>query len=178
MLSQSAFEQRVNLESSKATYSTTVVDYTPPATATDFFVIAGVKGKRICITNIRMSAAATAAGYQGVYMYKRTAANVGGTVTTTPVTSYDSADPASSCAPTQYLTNPSSLGTGSLMRSDHLPLSATGTVGAPELIWDFGNRAAKCPVLNGAGEFFCLSMLGLAVAAGMNIHLTVEWTEE
>jgi hypothetical protein len=168
----------VTLASSKATYSAVVVDYTPPAAATDFFILPGVTGKKISLVSINASGSATTAAYQGLYLYKRTTPNTPGTTTPTFIAKYDSLDPTSSSVPTQALTNPSVLGSGIIMRSDHLALPATAAVGAAELIWNWGNRACKMPVLNNASEFFALSMLGFAVATGANLHITVEWTEE
>ena len=178
MQPQSPFDQPVSLVSSKATYSAVLVDYTPPATATDFFILPGVTGKKISLVGVRVSGSATLAAYQGLYLYKRTSPNTPGTTTPTLSAKYDSLDPAALSVPTQALTNPSVLGSGVIMRSDHLPLAAVGAVGAPELIWNWGDRACKMPCLNSASEFFALSLLGLAVAGGANIHATIEWTEE
>ena len=178
MLPTAAFEQKVNTESSKATYAATLVDYTIPAVATDFFILPGSTSRKIKLTSITMSGAATAAGFQGIYLYKRTTPNTPGTTTATILSTYDTTDGVSSVVPTQALTNPSVLGTGVIVKSGHLPLTTSSTPGTAEVIWTWGGRASKCPTLNSASEFFTLSCLGFAVAAGINIHITVEWTEE
>lgn len=176
-LPQAAYEQKTNIESSKATYSAVIADFVPAATATDFFTLTGVNGKIITVTNIRMSGSATASTYQGMYLYKRTTLNTGGTSSATPIAKHDSQDVNASGVVLQYTANPASLGTGVLTRADHLglPAAAAGTV---ELIWDFGNRAAKGIKLNSSTESACLNFAGATVPAGTNLHVTIEWTEE
>jgi hypothetical protein len=177
MLPQSGFEQKCNLESSKATYSAVIADFVPAANATDFITLVGSASKTLTLTNVRISGSATASTYQGIYLYKRTTLDTTGTSTPTAITIHDSQDTAAKGVVNQYTVNPGALGTGTLLRSDHvgLPAAAAGTTA---LVWDFGDRAAKAPKLQAATESFCLNFAAAAVPAGTNLHITLEWTEE
>lgn len=176
-LPTSAYEQKSNIESSKATYSAVIADFVPVANATDFATLVGAAGKTLTVTNVRFSGSATASTFQGMYGYKRTALDTGGTATATAIATHDSQDAAPRGVVSQYSVNPVSLGAGNLIRSDHmgLPAAAAGTT---SLVWDFGDRAAKAPKLQNANESFCINFAGAAVPAGINLHVTIEWTEE
>lgn len=181
MLPKAAYEQTINNESSRATYSAVIADFVPAATATDMVILAGGgKGKIITLTNVRISGSATASTYQGFYLFKRTALDTGGTSTATPIVIHDSTDPASVGVVSQYSANPAGLGAGILLRADHigLPAPASAAASAQASIWDFADRGAKAPKLMNATESFCLNFNGAAVPAGANLHITLEWAEE
>lgn len=168
----------VNIEGRKPTYSATIADYVPAATATDMVTITGAANKICTITNIRFTGHATASTYVGIYLIKRSSANSGGTSTSTTITPHDSTDIAPSAVVKQYSANPSSLGTAvGTIRADHLgmPAAAAGTY---PLLWDFCDRAAKGIRLNSATEVIAINFNGAAVPAGTNLHMTIEWTEE
>ena len=177
MLPQSATEQIVNLSSSKSTYSVAIPDYVPVANATDLLQLIGAVGKLITVTMIRINSAATTATFENFYAYKRTAPNTGGTISNPAVAKHDSRDPAPSAVVNQYSANPSALGAGVLVRSEHVSASAAA---AGNLVteWIFGDRAAKALILNGPNESLCLNFGGNSVPAGTNVHMTIEWTEE
>jgi hypothetical protein len=168
----------VNIEGRKPTYSATIADFVPAATATDMVTITGAANKICTITNIRFTGSATTSTYQGMYQIKRAAANSGGTSSLTTITPHDSSDIAPSAVVKQYSANPSSVGTAvGTIRADHLglPSAAAGTY---PLIWDFCDRAAKGIRLNSATENLAINFNGNAVPIGTNLHITIEWTEE
>jgi hypothetical protein len=172
-------ERYVRTESTKATYTACIADFTPAATATDFATLIGATGKLITLTNIRMTATQTGSSYLDMYLYKRTTLNTGGTATATAIVNHDSVDPAASATVSQYSANPSALGTGVLLRSDRTGVPATASVtGTCGIIWEFANRSSKAPKLQNANESFALSFGGQAVPAGLSYHISVEWTEE
>lgn len=173
----SSFLQNVNTESSKATYSAVVANYTPAATATDMVVLTGAAGKTVTLTTVRVNGAATVSTFADVYLYKRTTLDTGGTSTSTAIGQHDSQDPAPSCVVKQYSANPSSLGTGVALRSEHISFSAAAS-GNLVTDWVFAARGAKAPKLNSATESFALNFNGNAVPGGANLHMTIEWTEE
>ena len=172
-------EQPVSLGSSKRTYTATIPDFVPVATATDICALFGATGKKITLTMVNITCAASANTYLGMYMIKRSTVNTGGTPTATAIVNNDSLDPLPSAVVTQYATNPT-LGTGVLMRSDHITLVGTASTTLPEvpLAWVYNNRSAKAPTLNSSTESYCINCNGAAIPAGINMHITIEWTEE
>lgn len=178
-LPQAAFEQPVLLGSSKATYSACIADFVPVATATDICALIGSAAKKVTITCVRITGAASANTYLGFYLYKRSTLNTGGTPTATPICKYDSLDPVASALVNQYAANPTT-GTGVLLASDHLTMVGTASTILPEvgILWEYANRSAKAPVLNGATESLCINCNGATIPAGINVHLFIEWTEE
>jgi hypothetical protein len=173
----SAFLQNVNTESSKATYSAVISDFVPVANATDFFTISGSSSKIITITALRVNGAATASSFANIYVYKRTAANTGGTSSVITSCIHDSSDPAATAVVRSYSANPSALGTGALLRSEHVSFSAAAA-GNLVTYWNFVDRGSKSVKLNNTNEFLCFNFGGNAVPSGANIHATIEWTEE
>ena len=177
MLPQSAFEQKVNTEGSKATYSAVVSNFTPTTAATDIAQLVGSASKTITIVMVRLNSSATTAAFVDMYLYKRTAVNTGGTQAAITIAKHDSQDPAPTAAMYSYSANPSALGTGAVVRSEHVSASSAAA-GNLVTVWDFTNRAAKAIKLQGVAESLCINFNGATPAAGTNIHMTIEWTEE
>lgn len=178
MLPQMKNDQPVLMESSKATYSACISDFLPYATATDIVTLIGATGKQITLTQIRFSGTATAATTYGVYLFKRSALDTAGTSTLTSITTHDSNDPAPSAVVKQYSAIPTGLGAGTMIRSDHLSLPATAGAAYNQVVWNFGEGVGKCPKLLSSLENYAINCNGVAVPAGSNIHITIQWTEE
>lgn len=176
-LPQVANEQPVRLESSKRTYSVSIPDFVPAALATDSVILVGYGTRQISLTNVRISGSASTSTFLGCYFYKRTTPNSGGTFSQITPVKHDSSDSQSLAVINTYTANPSSVGTGVLLRSGHLGFPSPSNP-VDRLIWDFGNRASKCPKLANANESFCLSFNGQTIPSGANLHITIEWTEE
>ena len=172
-----AFLQNVNTESSKATYSAVVQDFTPVANATDIITLTNPLGKTITLTNVRISGNATAATAQDIYILKRTTLNTGGTATNPTPTIHDSQDAAPTAVVSVYSANPTT-GTGTALRGDRVAIpGSTGANGTTQ-IWDFGDRASKAPKLQKTTESIAINWGAAAVATGTNLYITIEWTEE
>lgn len=162
------------------TYSVCVADVAPAALATDVLVLTGSATKKVSINRVQITADATAASVIDFYVFKRSAANTGGTSTAPALVKHDSTNPAATAVATLYSANPSALGAGLLIRADHYALPAALTTGYPGTPWveDFGIRKDQPIVLNGVAESIAISLNGQTIPAGMDMYITIEWTEE
>jgi hypothetical protein len=162
----------------RPTYRYVAADYTPPTTSTDALVLAGASGKVIRVVKISVGGTATAASIYDLYLYKRTAANTGGTATNPNGISADSADPAASGVLSLYSVAPT-VGTGSLFEGARVYLSAgsaPANAGAlKEYVW--GNHNDKAPTIR-SGEYFAIGFNGQTVPAGASLYISIEWTED
>ena len=164
-----------------STYAVTIKDITPVATATDVLQIIGSATKTISITSIRITADATAATELDFYLYKRTTANTGGTITNPAVVKYDSLNPTQSATVNLYSANPTTLGTGVLVSASQFIVPPTaGNSGIPimPLLFNFGSQTNQPVILRGTTESLTISLNGQAVPAGLGLYATIEWTEE
>jgi len=170
----------VNTEGRKPTYSIILTAFTPAATATDYFTLSNpAASNKICrVETVRIWATATAATSVDFYYYKRTTANSGGTTTalTNNICYHDSNNPAPSGVPVSYSANPSSTGTGTVIRANH---AYVGSTAAQLSVTDYfyGVRNGQALVLR-PGELFAANFNGASVPSGLSIFLEVEWTEE
>lgn len=175
--------QRVSTEGGKATYSIQVADVAPAATATDVLTISGAAGKIIKVKRVQITADATGSAVLDLYIYKRTAANTGGTAASqaSAITKMDSSDPTPSALVELYSANPSALGTGTLLAGDHYMIPATtGNQYFSSLPWieDFGQNNDKPVILRSAAESVCVSLNGQTLPAGISMYIRIVWTEE
>lgn len=169
----------VNVEGTKATYSVVVPDATPYATATDFFTLVGSASKTIRITRVEIEGDATAAALADIYLYKRTAADTGGTASQPAIAQHDSGDAAPSAVANLYSVVPTGLGAGNLVKAGRLYLPAAGTPTFPNTkIFDFSARSEKALVLRGVAQALAINWGGAAVPAGTSLYISVSWTEE
>ncbi len=169
----------VNTEGTKATYSVVIPDAVPPATATDFITLVGSASKTIRITRIEIEGDATAAALADIYVYKRTAADTGGTATQPAITYHDSTDAAPTAVANLYSVLPTGLGAGTLARAGRLYLPAAGTpTGANIKLFDFSVRNEKALVLRGVAQSMAINWGGAAVPAGTSLYITISFTEE
>ena len=161
-----------------STYAVTIKDITPVTTATDVLQIIGSATKTIAITNIRITADATAATELDFYIYKRTTANTGGTVTNPAVVKYDSLNPTQSATVNLYSANP---GTGVLVIASQFivpPTATNGGIPIMPLLFSFGSQTSQCIILRGVNESLTISLNGQAIPAGLGLYATIEWTEQ
>lgn len=167
-------------DSIKATYSYTTGEITPAATPTDVLVLTGSNSKIIRVQMLEVIAEASSSSVLDFYLYKRTAANTGGTKTNPAATKNDSTDDDATAIIALYSANPSALGAGSIIRSNHyaLPDQANTKFSGPPWIETFGRGNLKPIILRNASESIALNLNGQALPSGFNIHATMEWTEE
>jgi len=175
-----AAPMQVNTEGVRATYSYVAADYAPAAGATDVVVLTGSSSKVIRINRIQITADSTAPSVIDLYVFKRSAANTGGTSTNPYAVKHDSANTTASGVVTLYSANPSALGAGWLIRADHYALPAASSTGYPGAPWfeDFGVRNDQPIILRNANESIAISLNGQTLPAGLNLYITISWTEE
>ena len=177
-----SLSSNVSTEGNIATYSLVLANLTAlAATTTDFFALVGSATKSVKLRRVELHGVATGAGYDDYFLYKRTAANTGGTAASQAANAvkHVTADATMTAVPNLYSANPTGLGTGTILRARKLFLPAVGTpVAENGLVWDFGNLNDEAPAVDGVAESFCLNRAGVAVAAGTSLFLSVTWTEE
>lgn len=170
----------VSPESTKATYHAVIADITPVATATDLLVISGSATKTIRVVKVQASANATGAGTLDFYVFKRTAANTGGTTAAVTPAQHDSADPAPTATVVRYTANATGLGAGTLVTADHYVMPPLLTPGFHSVPWMevFGNKNDKGIVLRGTAQSLAFSLNGQTIPSGTSLYVVIEWTEE
>lgn len=167
----------VVVEGQKATYSATLVGYTPPATPTDFFTLTGSGTTTVRVTRLTIGGLTSAASSYLMNLYKRTVAPTGGTFVSlaSSVVQHDSADAAASAVPGSY----SALGTpGTGLIEDAQYLNTAGADLAGKLVWDFTTNSEKGLVLRGTSQQLALNGGGVALPGGMVLNINIRWTEE
>lgn len=169
-----------NTEGLKASYRAQAADVAVAATATDVMTLCGSATKTVRLVRIQSSADATAAGVIDFYVYKRTAANTGGTSAIVTAAQMDSNDAAPTAVVRLYSANPSALGAGVLLTGDHYALPAAASTGYPGMPWieDFGVRNNRAIVLRGTSQCIAFSFNGQTIPAGLSTYIGFEWTEE
>ncbi len=171
----------VSTESTKATYSSAVIDYAAYATPTDMFVLVGSATKLVRVLRVAVSGVATAGIIEDLQLIKRTAADTTGTASQPAIAQHDSNDAAASAVVNLYSVIPGGLGAGVNVRAGKLNLGTAGSSGAiaaPALVWDFTTRNGKGLVLRGIAQCLALNWNGAAVPAGLSLNIDVEWSEE
>lgn len=166
----------VPLDSSKSTYSASIVGLVPALLATDIFSITGSSTKVVRISHLEISATQTTAGNINMVLLKRSSANSGGTATNPTKVAHDSANPAATATLNAYTANPT---TGSLvgnLRANKLFVSTVTTMGQ-EIPIDFGIRPGQSIVLRGSAEVLAVNLNGVTVTGG-SFDIDIEWTEE
>lgn len=161
------------LDAKRATYgsSTVALAVTQPGV---ILQIQGSATKIIRITDVIVSAIATAASV-GVLSLLRTTTTSGGTGAAVTPCSYDSTNPAATAAVLQFAT-PGSLGTGALgLRNSRLPIGVS-TKGEAPVFFYFGAESDQAVVLRGTSEFAGL-YFACPVFTGMNVDVSLTWTE-
>lgn len=183
-LSENGLHAAINVstEGVKSTFSLVAAAYAPYATATDILLVPGSATKTIRITKVRISGEATAAAALDINLYKRTAANTGGTSASVAanIVKHDSNDSAASTVPVTYSVIPTGLGAGSLLRSKakhFFPAAGTPALNV-EFEEDFTTRNGKGLVLRGTAQSLAINLGGQTIPAGAKLSINIEWTEE
>jgi hypothetical protein len=143
--------------------------------ATDVFTIYPTNANpNIRVRKIEMSGTANTAVLVPIRIIKRSSTNTGGTSTNPNATALDSVQNIVSQAQlAAYTANPSSLGSGNVIRASQiiLPLSS-GPL--DRYVCDFGGRGV---VLHGTGEGVAVNLNGTAITTGL-LNIYCEWEEE
>jgi hypothetical protein len=166
--------QYVNQEGRKATFACQIISGT--AVSGGNFVLVGSATKVIRITRVVFSGYATAAGSTSVGCQISTPYTGGTSSTTgTQIGPFDSASAAATATRLVYTVAPTGGGSPQsypITFNYTFAAVATGNI----YTWDFGNRAAGCPVLRGTSQIFAL-FISVAPAT-CTYTCEFEWTEE
>jgi hypothetical protein len=164
-----------------ATYNVSIEDFHPVALATDILVLTGSATKTVKVTKINISASAPNVGRVDLYAIKRTSANTGGTISNPPIVKYDSLNPSATAVVKLYSANPSTLGTGILFAgTQYIIPGSQGNTWLPNvpLIAEYGTRNNQAITLRGVNESVAISLNGNVIPTGLEMYITIEWTEE
>ncbi len=171
----------VNTEGLKPTYSAAIPGMAVVASATQIACLIGSATKTIRVTRVILSGTiATAAAYGSVELVMRSAASTGGSPTVATAVPNDSTDAAASATVNgTYTSNPTqgtAVGPIATQRYSGI-LTGTVTLLPPPIIFDFGQRPARCPVLRGVAQELGVLLNGFGANAS-TWDVTFEWTEE
>ena len=167
---------------SPQTYSSTSVNFTPAATATDVFTLTGSATKNIRIRRIVVDGIKTATSHEVVQVIKRSTANSGGTSTTPAAVPHDSTNAAATAVARAYTANPT-LGTAvGTMLAKRVVFKATTpanaqSVGAGNIFDERFGDTNQAIFLRGTGEVLAVNLNGVTLTGG-SITVTIEWSEE
>lgn len=164
-----------------ATYNVSIKDFDPVALATDILVLTGSATKIVKVTQINISASASNVGRVDLYAIKRTSANTGGTISHPLIVKYDSLNPSATAVVNLYSANPSTLGTGILFAgTQYIIPGSQGNTWLPNvpLIVEYGTRNNQAITLRGVNESVAISLNGNVIPTGLEMYITIEWTEE
>lgn len=166
-----------------STYSGVVTDLV--AAVGDFltFTAPTVQGRVMKLTRVAVSAVATAASVTNIQMLKRSTVDTAGTGAGVTVASHDPQAGAASTIVTSYTSAPTPGTTIAAIRSAKYTFGAAAAGPTPQLIWQFGDRAAQAPKLIGpsVGTIVVAQQIVLnisATPAGILLSVEFEFTED
>lgn len=163
-------------EGTKLTYSNGILDFTPAATATDFWGLVGHASKVIRLLWLAISGFATSADSREIQLVRRSTLNTGGTPTDPAILVHDSNDGVAGAVVRHYAANPTMGTLVAVARTERLKLGAVGDPG--RIFWDFTTRNGKGLVLRDAAHMYALNWNGATVPAGTKLTIATEWSEE
>lgn len=168
------------------TYSAVSIGLVPPASATDFFCIAGSASRVIVVNEIKISGSGTAITTP-IVLLRRAALDTGGTAASTianpanTVGKHDSQSPTHAATLIAYTANPTINDTSpTYIRAETLSLAAASAAGSGRIEWKFGKGVqgnfSQPLVLRGAAQQACLNLNGVSITSPV-IQVSIEWTE-
>ncbi len=163
----------VNSEGQKKTFSVGGV-LTPAAAATDIVALIGSSTKKVRVTRVEVTIAATAAGIIDVLLIKRSTANTGGTSTNPTIVPHDATDTVTATL-NQYSANPTAGTAVGTVRAAKVGIVANTTA---TRVWTFTERNTKGIVLPAATDLLCINLNGATLLAGEVCGYSIEFTEE
>jgi hypothetical protein len=158
----------------KPTYSSTIAQFSPAASAQDVCTLAGSATKTIRLRRVFFNALPTTAVAEAVAFVKRSTVDTAGTsVKLTPLP-YDSQSSAAT-AVAEYYTANGTAGTIVGLIADITRHFGISTTIATPFEFDFGALGSAL-VLRGAAEQFAVNLSGVTYSG--TVSCTFEWTEE
>lgn len=176
----------IPLDSIKRTYSLSVWQLSPAASATDIWQICGGPSVITRLTKLSVGGRATAAAPADLNLIKRSGQTFGGTVAIAPPFSgvsavgvpYDASTGASTAFVTAWTANPT-VGTvvGTIaIKQYYLGNLTTGTTNPPAE-FAFGNGPGSAVVLRSSTQCLSLNLSAQTFSGGI-MDISAEWTEE
>ena len=165
-------------ESTKQTYSASIIGLVIGAAATDIFEIIGSATKLVRVKRIQVSGTATGTAAIALVLVKRSAANTLGTSTAPSPVSHDSNNIAATSALKAYTANPTLGAIVGNIRSTRQTLTTPGgaIVNVPT-VFEFGNGVNQNIILRAVTETLAVNLNGVTVA-GETLDIDITWTEE
>lgn len=176
-IAQQAVIQSVNNVSNRAdTYSGAAKNFTLAATPSDACILNGSATRTVYVTKVSISGLKTTAGLSQVLLFKRTAANTGGTAVATTEVANDTASAAPTAAMQHYTANPTP-GTGTQIYSNYALFQApAGTTDGVLREIRFGDGMSQYNVLRGVAQGLAVNLDGATLTGGV-FNCTFEWIE-
>lgn len=173
-----AQQQNVSTEGQKTTYSFAFGPQTSFAVAaTDWITVTGSATKTVRVGKLSVCGTATAATTVDVLLIKRSTADTGGTISSTPTAvPNDSGNAAATAVVVSYSANPT-LGT-TVGNVDVKKWNVGAAGGAGCVFWQWGDTNGQQIVLRGVTQQLAVNLNGVAPTAGASFDAKVELTEE
>ncbi|NBV79045.1 MAG: hypothetical protein EBR62_04185 [Verrucomicrobia bacterium] len=165
-------------EPERNTYRAFAFGLAPTGAVNDLVALGGSATKLIRLKGIIVSGTATAATNVPIYIYKRTAAYVGGTPTAITRVAADTTDPASTATLNHYATAGATAGAGSMLDGCRLNLAPAANGSIDRFLFQYTWQNDKAPNLRGVNEFFAVGMNGTSFPAGGALDVALVWSEE
>lgn len=160
------------------TYAAAAKNFTLAATPTDVCILNGSSTKTVYVLRVSVTGLKTTAGLSQVVLFKRTAANTGGTAVGATEVALDSADEVATAAMQHYTANPTP-GAGTQIYSNYITFQApAGTQDATSHTVSFGSTPGvnKYVVLRGTAQGLAVNLDGATLTGGV-FNCTFEWVE-
>lgn len=159
------------------TYSASITNLTPAATATDVFTLVGAGGVKVRLLHVEIWSSATLSSTNALQLIKRSVLDTNGTHASVAATPHDSGDAAASATVNSYTANPTALGAqvGSPLRTAKAMFPAAGTFAMP-IVWNLEDDA-KDWTLESATENIAINM-NSTTPGGASLNISITWTEE
>ena len=165
-------------EPERNTYRAFAYNLAPSGTVNDLVVLGGAANTLIRLKSVIVSGTATAATNVPIYIFKRTAAYVGGTPTAITRVSADTTDPVSVASLNHYATAGATAGAGSMLDGARLNLAPAANGSIDRYMFQYTWQNDKAPNLRSATEFLAVGLGGTSFPAGGGLDVSLTWTEE
>jgi hypothetical protein len=159
------------------TYSATIANNAPAASATDIFNFQGSATKTVVITSVIISGYATSAGGYRLQLVKRSTIDTGAQAVTATVVARDSGNVAGTAAFHAYTANPTTGNSvGNLISWVQSLTALSSSISQIPFIWSA--QPGEGPiVLHGTTENISINGNGASPPAGTVLDCTITWFE-
>lgn len=165
-------------EPERNTYRAFAYNLQPTGAVNDLVVLGGSATKLIRLKGVIVSGSATSATNVPIYIYKRTAAYVGGTPTAITRVAADTGDPPSTATLNHYAAAGATAGAGTMLDGCRLNLAPAANGSIDRFLFQYAWQNDKAPNLRGVTEFIGIGMNGTSMPAGGGLDVALVWSEE